>query len=155
MPFCVFLSVWLHCCVCIKKKKGYLSASLFPWRTFDIHENFSIHKRFFLVEKKKVKSLFFRTAHWMIICGIKNGSSILFLWKPQPLFLRVKLCNCALMHLCSCFVAEFPLGGEPIHFVHEHTRIKCIPTRMLQIMLKANLHNINVKQCVWVKSSRG
>lgn len=90
---------------------------------------------------------------------------------PMSAFLSVWLhfvfC-CVIVHLCSCVVLNFPSGmqeylsrwtgtsSEPFCvWTHIHLHIKCVLTCMLQLTLKANLHNINVKQRVWVKSHRG
>lgn len=67
--------------------------------------------------------------------------------------------SCVFVYLCNCVLAlNFASGMQEYLSCWNHsvnTHIKCVPARMLQLMLKANLHNVNVKQRVWVKSRRG
>lgn len=60
-----------------------------PWSTFNINGNFTLHKRFFKLEKTFflekftiIKMFLLRTALWNVSQGTQNGSSIPLLRNP-------------------------------------------------------------------------
>ncbi len=49
------------------KNKVYLSASVVPWRNFNIHGTFPFHKRFFIMEKSWIIKMIFTPGNQVLL----------------------------------------------------------------------------------------